>query len=528
MFQKIVIFTFGIFLILGQVGQLEAEDLQKNYDLVVYGGSASGVATAISAAREGASVVLLEPGKHVGGLVTGGLSGTDFGNKKCIGGFAIEFYNRLGKHYNKPVEWYAEPHVSEDTFNAMLKEANVPVLFGHRMKEHGGVKMDGGRVQSITMENGKEFRGAVFADCTYEGDLMAQAGVKYTFGREGTSQYGEDLAGVREHTPKHQFLVNVKARDENGKLLPGIQEGPKGEPGAADKKIQAYNFRVCMTTDTSNMKPFPKPPAYDAAQFKLLARLIDETKAQTGSYPKVGKLMHPLAIQNGKTDTNNNGAFSTDYIGGNWNYPEASYAERQKIWDDHYNYVAGFLYFLANDESVTSSVREEMNTWGLAADEFIDTNNWPRQLYVRESRRMVGAYVMTQPDIQTSRTKEDVIGMGSYNSDSHNVQRFENAQGFAENEGDMQVRVKPYQIPYRLITPKAAEATNLLVPVCFSASHVAYSTLRMEPQYMIIGQAAGIAAAMAAKAKTSVQEIDTAALTARLRELNAVLELAEK
>jgi hypothetical protein len=496
-----------------------------NYDLVVYGGTASGVATAISGAREGLKVALLEPTKHIGGMVTGGLGRTDFGNKNCIGGFAREFYERLGKHYGEPITWYPEPHVAEDTLNAMIDEAKVPVFYGHRLQENDGVTTGDGRIKSIKMENGATFSAAIFADCSYEGDLMAKSGVTYTYGREGTDEYGESLAGVRAKTPKHQFTVKVKARTEGGKLKPLIQDEPRGEPGQADKKIQAYNFRLCMTKKEGNKVPFPKPPDYDPAEWDLLADLLVAQEEKNGVPTPVKYLMHPPIIQNEKTDTNNNGAISTDYIGGSWKYPDATYAEREQIWQDHYNYVAGFLYFLANDPRVAKETQDEMNTWGLAADEFKDSNNWPRQLYVREARRMVGAYVMSQKDVQGERTKDDVIGMGSYNSDSHNVQRNENPEGFAENEGDVQVPVKPYQIAYRIITPKKNELQNLLVPVTFSATHVAYSTLRMEPQYMIIGEAAGVAASMAAKDAMAVQDIDTSALTSRLRERGAVLEL---
>ncbi len=499
----------------------------QSFDLVVYGATASGVATAIAAAREGLRVALLEPGKHVGGMVTGGLGATDYGNKDCLGGFCIEFYERLGKHYGEPLGWRPEPHVAEATFDAMLKEAGIPVFFEHRLQENNGVRTEAGRITDIIMENGSTFAAKVFTDCSYEGDLMAKSGVKYFVGREGVDTYGESLAGVRDRTPKHQFPVNVKAHDESGKLLPEIQSTPKGDPGAGDEKLQAYNFRLCMTKKADNKVPFPKPPKYDPARFELLGRLVTTWAEQTGEVPRVNQLMDPGPISGEKTDTNNNGAFSTDYIGGNYGYPDGTYADREEIWQDHYEYVAGFLYYLANDPAVPQQLRDEMNTWGLAADEFQDSNNWPRQLYVREGRRMIGEYVMSQRDIQTERHKDDVIGMGSYNSDSHNVQRFVNADGYAENEGDMQVEVRPYQIPYRMITPKRDQVQNLLVPVCFSASHVAYSTLRMEPQYMIIGQAAGVAAAMASRSGTAVQDVDTAALSSRLRELNAVLELAD-
>lgn len=498
------------------------------YDLVVYGGTASGVMTAVSAARQGASVALIEPTGHLGGMVSGGLSATDFGRKEVVGGIAREFYRRLGKVYNEPITWYPEPHVAERVLNEMLKETSVTVILNSRLREKTGVEKDGARVRSITMEDGRTFTAKVFADCGYEGDLMAQAGVTYTWGREGQDEFGESLAGVRERTPKHQFKVDVKARGADGKLLPEIQGTGKGVPGSADRKVQAYNFRLCMTTNRDNMVPFPKPPGYDPSRYELLARMIEAHVEKEGHAPRVRDLMHPFRIKGGKTDTNNNGAFSTDYIGGSWDYPEADYATREKIWQEHYNYIAGFLWFLSHDERVPQELRDEMNRWGLAKDEFTDTNHWPRQLYVREARRMRGEYVMSQADIQTSRTKEDSIGMGSYNSDSHNVQRIENEQGFAENEGDMQVRVEPYEIPYRILLPKRAEAENLLVPVTLSATHVAYSTLRMEPVYMIMGQAAGVAARMAAEKGVPVHDIDVQAMQAVLRASGGVLTYDER
>lgn len=414
--------------------------------------------------------------------------------------------------------------------NTMLAEVGAKVIFESRLSEKNGVTTAAeGVIKAVKMENGKTYEGRVFIDCSYEGDLMAQAGVTYFFGRESMDKYGESLAGVRERTPIHQFDVEVKARDEQGNLLPGVQSGKKGETGAEDRKVQAYNFRVIATQREGNKVAWPKPPKYDPKRYELLARLIEAKVEKFGKAPKCIDMMRMDAIQNDKIDINNFGAFSTDYIGGNWGYPDGTYAERKAIWDDHYEYTAGFFYFLAHDERVPQSLRDEMNTWGLAADEFKDNNHWPRQLYVREGRRMVGDFVMTQNDIQTSITKEDVIGMGSYMSDSHNVQRFENEKGLAENEGDMQVPVKqPYQIPYRVMVPKRAEARNLLVPVCMSASHVAYSTLRMEPQYMIIGEAAGVAAHMAKQSNKDVQDVDTSALTASLRELDVVMELEKK
>jgi hypothetical protein len=498
----------------------------RTFDVVVYGGTAGGVATAVSAARQGTKVALIEPGRHLGGMVSGGLGWTDFGKKEVIGGFSREFFERVGRHYGEPITWYFEPHVAEEVFNEMVKEANVQLFLDHRVRENAGVRKRGTEILELVTENGDAFQAKVFADCSYEGDLMAQAKVAYTWGREGIAQYNESLAGVRDHTPKHQFAVSISPYDANHKLLPEISSASKGEVGAADKKVQAYNFRICMTDNESNRVPFPRPANYDPKRYELLARMLTAMTEKNGRAPHINEVMKPDPLPDKKTDTNNNGAFSTDYIGGSWNYPEADYKTREKIWQQHKDYVAGFLYFLANDANVPAALQKEVSPWGLAKDEFTDTENWPRQLYVREARRMVGEYVMTQRDIQTDLTKPDSIGMGSYNSDSHNIQRVVTSEGNAvENEGDMQVPVKPYEIPYRILLPKRADATNLLVPVPFSASHVAYSTLRMEPQYMIIGQAAGIAATLAIANKTPVQDVDTKVLLAKLRQQKAVLNL---
>ncbi len=483
---------------------------------MVYGGTAGGVATAVAAAREGARVALIEPGRHLGGMVSGGLGWTDYGKKEAIGGMSLEYFERVGKHYNEPVTWHFEPHVAERVFDEMVKEAGVQLFLNHRLREANGVRKRGTVVERIVMENGDAFRGKIFADCSYEGDLMAQAKVSFTWGRESMAQYGESLAGVREHTPKHQFTVKISPFDKSGKPLPEVDSGPKGEVGSADRKVQAYNFRLCLTDVKANQVPLAPPKNYAASRYELLARMLEAMVTKNGRSPRLEELMKPDRIPNGKTDVNNNGAFSTDYIGKSWDYPNANYRGRERIWREHTDYIAGFLYFLAHDSRVPADLQKEMNRWGLASDEFTDTANWPRQLYVREARRMVGAFVMSQKDIQTDLTKDDPIGMGSYNSDSHNVQRIATPDGAVENEGDMQVPVTPYQIPYRVLLPKREEATNLLVPVCFSASHVAYSTVRMEPQYMILGEAAGRAAKMAIDGKAAVQDVDTKALTAKL------------
>jgi hypothetical protein len=498
----------------------------KTFDVVVYGGTAGGVMTAVSAAREGLNVALIEPGKHLGGMVTGGLSRTDFGKKEVIGGIALEFYQRAGKKYGRDIEWMPEPHVAEAILNEMIREAKtVTVFLNHRLKEKGGVKKQGTRVIQITTENGAQFQGTIFADTTYEGDLMAQAGVDFTWGRESSAQYGESLAGVRPKDRNHQFDFPVSAYGENKKLLPEIQKGPRGEIGAGDRKMQAYNVRMILTNDPDNRIPFAKPSGYDPKRFEVLARFLAEFVKQKGRAPRMNEILLPAQVAGKqKWDFNNRGPFSTDYIGKSWEYPNASYRRRAEIWQDHKRYTEELFYFLTNDPRVPPATQDEIKPFGLAKDEFTDNDHWPYQLYVREARRLVGDYVVTQKDIQTELTKPDAIGMGSYNSDSHNVQRYVTSEGNAQNEGNMEVAVTPYQIPYRVLLPKRAQVTNLFVPVCFSASHVTYSTLRMEPQYMIIGQAAGVAAKMAIEKKSAVQDVDTAALKSKLLKLGAVME----
>ncbi len=498
-----------------------------SFDVVVYGGTAGGVVAAVSAAREGLKTALLEPGQHVGGMVSGGLGWTDFGKKEVIGGYALEFYLRVGKHYGlprygQPIGWMHEPHVAEDIFREMLRESGVELFEHTRIRERDGARKSGTIVSEITVESGDTFTAKVFIDSSYEGDLMARSGITYTFGREGSAQYGETLAGVRDRTPLHQFLVDIPASED--KLLPEISTRKLPAPGTADKAVQSYNYRMCFSEVPENRVPFAKPAGYDPARYTLFARLLAARVAKEGKAPILNSVLKVDRIPNGKADVNNQGAFSTDFIGGSWDYPDATYARRAEIWKEHQAYQQGLFYFLATDPRVPEALQREMNLWGLCKDEFRDTGNWPNQLYVRESRRMVGEYVMIQKDLQTDLTKADPIGMGSYNSDSHNVERIVDEKGFARNEGDMQVGVKPYQIPYRIMLPKRAEATNVLVPVAFSASHVAYSSVRMEPQYMILGQAAGLAAKLAIGGGTSVQEIPVTKLVDGLKKQGAVME----
>jgi hypothetical protein len=505
----------------------------EHADLVVYGGTAAGVMTAYSAAQQGLQVVLLEPSKHLGGMVTGGLSATDLGHFAIIGGYARDFYLKAAAHYgvtnlDEAQNWRSEPHVDEQLFRSMLQDAGVRVVFTEKLREKNGAEITGRRVTAISTEDGRRWIANVFADCSYEGDLMAQAGVTYTWGREPSSQYGESLAGVRGETKGHQFSWPLSAYDANHQLYRDVMPGPLAPEGTGDKKVQAYNFRLILTTDPADKLPFPRPDGYDSTRFALLKQYIKEFPEHKGRAPVVHDFFNPVEIPNHKADFNNNGPISTDYIGHSWSFPEASYAEKKKITEDHLLYTESLVYFLANDASVPESLRAELNTWGLPKDEFADTGHWPNQLYIREGRRMVGEYVMKQADLQTDRTKPDSIAMGSYNSDSHNIQRVAQVDGTVTNEGDVQVPVQPYEIAYRAVTPKRGEAENLLVPVCLSASHTAYSSVRMEPQYMMIGQAAGVAAALTISGKTTVQDISIADLQTRLHQHGAILHLSEQ
>lgn len=502
-------------------------------DLVIYGGTASGVMTAYAAARQGLHVILLEPTQHLGGMVTGGLSATDYAYFPIIGGYTREFYKEAGTTYGHqdllhPADWLSEPKVGEAIFNRWLREVKVDVRFNERLREHGGVEMAGKKISALTTEDGKRWEAKVFADCSYEGDVMAEAHVTYVVGREGIEKYGENLAGVRPETPKHQFLWKLSAYDDNHRLLPLVDPGPLAPGGSADNKVQAYNFRMILTDDPANRLPWTKPDGYDPSQFALLKIYLSSYKEHTGHDPVLKDVTNPVCFAHRKCDFNNNGPFSTDYIGKSWAYPNASYAERQKIWAEHLLYTQSFFYFLATDPSVPKSLRDDTNKWGRAKDEFTDSDGWPRQLYIREGRRMVGEYVMHQADLQTDRTKPDSIAMGSYNSDSHNIQRVALEDGSVFNEGDVQVPVKPYEISFRAILPKEEEVTNLLVPVCLSASHVAYSSVRMEPQYMMIGQAAGVAAALAVRKNTPIQKVSIDQLQAVLLSEGSILHIEKQ
>jgi hypothetical protein len=511
---------------LGASGLWSAAGASAPAGIVVYGGTAAGVIAAVAAARQGAHVTLLEPGTHLGGMVSGGLGHTDTGRKETIGGLSREFFQRVGRQYGQAIAWDFEPHAAEKVFRQMAAEAKVHVLYRHRLKEHSGVRKSHQRITEIVAESGRSFPAQAFIDATYEGDLLSQAGVSFTWGRESREQYNESFAGVRpgDKYAHHRFEVPVSAYDTHGKLLPNIQAGPRGKIGSADKKVQAYNFRLCLTKNRENQVPIPEPSHYDPRQFSLLARLIAADVKKNGHPPAMHQLTSMSPLPNGKIDLNNNGAFSTDYIGGSWEYPTASYRQRDRIWHQHADYTAGFFYFLAHDPQVPEPLRDEVKQWGLAKDEFADLDHWPFQLYVREARRMIGDFVMTQHDAEAAVAKPDPIGMGSYNMDAHNAQRYVQTDGTVQNEGDTEVPTIPYQISYRVLLPKPSECSNLLVPVCTSASHLAYGTLRLEPVYMIMGEAAGVASKMAIDRRQSVQEIDTGELARELKAKGAVME----
>ena len=492
-------------------------------DVLVFGATAGGVSAACTAERFGKKTVVTEFGKHVGGLTSGGLGWTDIGNKAAIGGFARDFYKTLGKHYGREEAWWFEPHVAEATLRARLAGAKVPVHFGQRL---ASVKKDGARIVEITMENGHVFRAKTFIDCTYEGDLMAKAGVKYMVGREANERFGETLNGVRGTTPSHQFGVKVDPYvtpgDAASGLLPLVMNEPLGEPGAGDRSVQAYNFRLCLTKTPANRIAINPPAGYDPKRYELLGRYC-ETLVAAGKKPKLGTFLKFDMVTPEKTDINNQGAISTDFIGANYGYPDADYATRAKIWQAHEDYIRGFLTFLATDPRVPENVRAEMQQWGLCKDEFQDTGGWPHAMYVREARRMIGAYVMTERNCRQVETPDDSVGLGAYNMDSHNCRRIVQ-DGVARNEGDVQVRVKPYPISYRAIIPPAGECENLWVPVALSATHIAYGSIRMEPVFMILGQSAATAASMSIDDRVPAQKVNYAKLRAQLQKDGQVLE----
>jgi hypothetical protein len=491
---------------------LNSNSQKTNYDICVYGGTAAGVIAAYTAKMMGKTVLLIEPGKHVGGLTTGGLGFTDIGNKYAISGLSLDFYRRIGKHYGKFEQWIFEPHVAEAILLDYIKRSNTTVLYDHRIVS---AKKDKGYIQTIIVENSsqpssatnKTISAKMFIDCSYEGDLMVRAGVKYAVGREDNSLYKETYNGVQMRET-HQFPDGVDPYkipgDPASGLLWGISADTLAPIGTGDKKVQTYNFRICLTSKKENMIPITKPANYDPSKFELLLRYLAKKKP-VNLNDRVLKIDH---MPNGKTDINNNGPFSTDMIGVNYKYPDGDYDTRKKISQENEDYIKELLYFLGHDDRVPAHLRNEMLQWGYPKDEYTDNNHWTPQMYVREARRMIGAYVMTQHNCQGEEVVPDGIGMAAYTMDSHNCQRIV-VNGMVKNEGDVQVGgFGPYPIAYRSLIPKAEECKNLLVPVCLSATHIAYGSIRMEPVFMALGQSSAVAAALAIDTKKPVQEVD--------------------
>jgi hypothetical protein len=466
-----------------------------------------------------------------------------------IGGLAREFYHRIWQHYQNDdnwkwqkreeygnkgqgtpaidgaqrTMWIFEPHAAERVFEGFIAEHKIPVVRNEWLDRAKGVEKRDGRITAITMLSGKRYMGRVFLDATYEGDLTAAAGVRYHVGREANSVYGEQNNGVQKGARHHQhyFAMNispyVKPGDPASGLLPRVSAEPPGDDGQGDKRVQAYCYRMCLTEHGPNRVPFPKPAGYDPRQYEILGRVLD------AGWRHMLRKYDP--IPNRKTDTNNHGPFSTDNIGMNYDYPDASYDRRRAILEEHIAYQKGLLWFYANDPRVPEDVRKTMGTWGLAADEFVDNGNWPHQIYVREARRMIGEYVMTEMDCRSTKETPRSVGMGSYTIDSHNVQRYITPEGYVQNEGDVGVGLKgPYKISYGSLLPKKEECQNLLVPVAASSSHIAYGSVRMEPVFMILGQSAATAAAMAIDGKIAVQAVEYEKLRARLVADGQILE----
>ena len=500
--------------------QAGAPDEITQADVCIYGGTSAGAIAAVAAQRMGRSVIIIEPKKHIGGLTSGGLGSTDVGKKYAIQGISREFYRRLGKYYGGLERWDFEPHVAEQVYNEMLKEGNIPVIYGYRVAT---VDKENGRIQEIILESAdgairpgnRKVRAKVFIDCSYEGDLMARAKVSYTTGREGNEVYNEVWNGVQPGN-RHQYPDGISPYKEPGNPASGLIWGVSGDTlqprGTGDKKIQAYNFRVCLTKDKNNMIPITRPDGYDSAKYELFLRLVKAKKSPSLR----GYHLIVSNMPNNKTDINSEGGLSTDYVGGNWDYPDGDYARRQAIWKDHELYTKGLLYFLGHDNRVPEHLRKEMLVYGYPKDEYQDNGGFTHELYIREARRMLGAYVMTEHNCTGQETVPDGIAWGSYNMDSHHAQRIV-INGMVKNEGEVtEVLPKAYPIAYRSITPKSGECKNLLVPVCLSASHIAYGSIRMEPVFMELGQAAGMAAVMAINSNVSVQEIDLKQLRDKL------------
>jgi hypothetical protein len=525
---------------------------QTNYDIVIYGGTSAGISAAIQSSRMGKSVVLIEPTQRIGGLTTGGLGQTDIGNKQAIGGISREFYQHIKKYYDDPANWKwqtnndyrdggqtrtsvgedamwtFEPSAALKVYKKMIEAENIKLIYGERLNRKNGVKKQGTKIIEVLMENGNSYKGKMFIDATYEGDLMATAGVSYTVGRESNKEYGETLNGVQandfsitlrgtvsRNSIHHNFIDGVdpyivKGEPSSG-LLPFITKGGPGIDGRGDKGIQAYCFRMTLTDHPENRIPFQKPENYNEQEFELLFRNYEAAEGPVEKMYPYGDPLVPWinsAMPNRKTDTNNQKGFSTDFIGQNWDYPEASYEERERILEHHRDYQQGLMWTLAYHPRIPEKVRDAVSKWGTCKDEYEREDGWQQQLYVREARRMISDYVMTQKNCEGFEIANDPVGLGAYGMDSHQVQRYVDANGFVQNEGNVEASVPgPYPISYRSLVPKKTECTNLVVPVCMSSTHIAFGSIRMEPVFMVLGQSAATAAALAIDGQVEIQNV---------------------
>jgi len=538
---------------------------QNEYDVVIYGGTSAGIIAAIQSSRMDKSVLLIEPTHRIGGMTTGGLGATDIGNKVAIGGISREFYQNIRKYYNdsnnwrwqkredykgtrtdrsEDAMWTFEPSAALDVYKEMIESENIELVYAERLNRQDGVKKDGAKILEIEMENGTSYIGKMFIDASYEGDLMAAAGVSYTVGRESFKEYGETLNGVQankisltlretisRNALHHNFIDGVDPYivkgDPSSGLLPFIIDGGPGIDGSGDKGIQAYCFRMTLSDHPENRIPFARPENYNELDYELLIR---NYKAAEGPLEQMYHYGDPLVpwintpMPNRKTDTNNQKGFSTDFIGQNFDYPEATYEEREKIIELHRSYQQGLMWTLAYHPRIPEKVKDVVSKWGTPKDEYDREDGWPDQLYIREARRMISGYVLTQKHCEGIEVAEDPVGLGAYGMDSHHVQRYVDANGFVQNEGNVEASVPgPYPISYRSIVPKIDECNNLVVPVCVSATHIAFGSIRMEPVFMVLGQSAAIASCLAIDEDIAIQDINYEKLKSELLKNGQIL-----
>ena len=542
--------NLSLLLLLAFVFVSNGQSKQKSYDIVIYGGTSAGISAAIQSSRMNKSVLMIEPTSRIGGLTTGGLGATDIGNKQAIGGISREFYENIKKYYEKPENWNwqkpdeyeqsrndknedamwtFEPSTALKVYQEMMLSEKIDVVYNEQLNRETGVKKQGQKIVEIEMVSGRKYKGKMFIDATHEGDLMAAAGVSYTYGRESNKEYGETLNGIQannlgltlkgtisKNSLHHNFIPGVDPYvikgDPSSGLLPFIEEGKPGLDGHGDKGIQAFCFRMTLTDVPENRIPFKKPDNYNELDYELLFRNYEASDGPIEDMYYYGESVVPwinTPMPNRKTDTNNQKGFSTDFIGQNHDYPEASHEEREKIIERHRDYQQGLMWTLAYHPRTPKKVRAIASEWGTCKDEYEREDGWQHQLYIREARRMISDYVMTQRNCEGLDVGADAISMAGYGMDSHQVKRYVDVNGYVQNEGNVEARgMPPYPVSYRSIVPKVGECSNLLVPVCVSSTHIAFGSIRMEPVFMVLGQSAATAAAIAIDHNVDIQNVD--------------------